>query len=470
MCQIHRVSELCNPGDRSNEAFSEDSVRRVVEGMRAETSALDLDWRVSTLRKILALIEEREDEILEALEADLGKPRTEAWLAEVLFVKTELKLMIKQLRDWVKPRKVGNPFYFWPAKSEIRREPFGVVLVMAPWNYPFQLAMSPAIAAIAAGNRVVIKPSEAAPATAVVLEALVTKAAYPRDMKVVCGDSGVGASLLEQDFDFFFFTGGEKVGRLVAEAAGRRMVPCALELGGKSPAVIHESADLDIAVERIVLGKFFNAGQTCMAPDFVMVPEKKLEAFRLRIREVLDETYGTKGAEIARCVHEGQRERVLSLVPEGAEQVGEDGPHPLRLAPRWAVVDWEHASMKEEVFGPFLPVVTYASEDECLERLAKMASPLALYLFSGESAFWEKVMGRVRSGSVCLNDVMKQAMNLELPFGGVGGSGYGRYRGKSGFETFTYARPVTRRFLIRDVFQLKPPYGDLLEKIRRWVR
>jgi len=464
------VSELCNPGDQSTDAFSEDCVRRVVEGMRAETSALDLNWRVSTLKKILALIEEREDQILEALEADLGKPRTEAWLAEVLFVKTELKLMIKQLKNWVKPGKVGNPFYFLPAKSEIRREPFGVVLVMAPWNYPFQLAMSPAIAAIAAGNRVVIKPAEAAPATAAMLAAIIAKAAYPRDLKVVCGDSKVGASLLEQDFDLFFFTGGETVGMMVAEAAGRRMVPCVLELGGKCPAVIHESADLEIAVERIVLGKFFNAGQTCMAPDFVMVPEGKLDAFRARMREVLDATYGVEGAEIARCVHEAQRARVLSLVPEGAEQVGEDGPHPLRLAPRWAVVDWEHASMKEEVFGPFLPVVTYRSKEECLERLTKLSSPLALYLFSGDSAFSEEVMGQVRSGSVCLNDVMKQATNLELPFGGVGGSGYGRYRGKSGFDTFTYERPVTRRFFMRDVFQLKPPYGDLLEKMRRWVR
>ena len=438
--------------------------------MRGETAPLDLEWRIFTLKRILSLIGEREDEILDALEADLGKPRTEAWLAEVLFVKTELKLMIKHLKDWTKPVKVGNPFYFLPASSEIRREPFGVVLVMAPWNYPFQLAMSPAIAALAAGNRVVIKPSEAAPATAAVLESLVKKAAYPRDIHVVCGDAAVGADLLKQDFDFFFFTGGEKVGRLVAEAASRRMVPCVLELGGKCPAVIHESADFDVAVERIALGKFFNAGQTCMAPDFVMVPEARLEAFRTRIREVLDESYGVGAPEIARCAHEGQRDRVLALVPDGAERVGEDGPHPLRLAPRWAVVAWEDPSMKEEVFGPFLPVVSYASDEECVDRLSKLSSPLALYLFSGDAGFSEKVMGQIRSGSVCINDVMKQAMNLELPFGGVGASGFGRYRGKAGFEAFSYQRSVTKRFAIRDVFQLKPPYGDLLEKMRRWVK
>jgi aldehyde dehydrogenase (NAD+) len=391
-------------------------------------------------------------------------------LAEVFFVKAELKLMIKKLRQWARPRRAGHPIYFLPARSEIRREPFGVVLVMAPWNYPFQLAMSPAIAAIAAGNRVVIKPSESAPATAAVLEELVRKAADPTHVKVICGDAGVGASLLEQDFDFFFFTGGEKVGRLVAEAAARRMVPCVLELGGKSPAVIHDSADLDVAVERIVLGKFFNAGQTCMSPDFVMIPEGMLGDFRSKTRQVLEETYGMEGAEIARCVHEGQRDRILALVPDEAEQVGDDGPHPLRLAPRWAVVDWEHRSMKEEIFGPFLPVVTYASEEECMTRLGRLSSPLALYIFTKDSAFSERLMCAVRSGSVCINDVMKQATNLELPFGGVGGSGYGRYRGKHGFDSFTYERPVTRRFMFRDLFQLKPPYRDKLEMMRRWVK
>lgn len=438
--------------------------------MRAEVCAPDLGQRLSALKRLLTLIEEREDQILDALEADLGKPRIEAWLAEVLFVKTELKMMIKRLKGWIRPRKVGHPIYLLPARSEIRREPFGVVLVMAPWNYPFQLAVSPAIAAIAAGNRVVIKPSEAAPATAEVLEDLVSRAIDPRHVKVVSGDSMVGENLLKQDFDFFFFTGGEKVGRLVAEAATRRMVPCVLELGGKSPTVIHDSADLAMAVERTVLGKFFNAGQTCVAPDFVMIPEGLLELFLAKIRQVLNETYGAKGSEIARCVHEGQRDRVLSLVPEEAEQIGEDGPHPLRLAPRWAVVAWDHPSMKEEIFGPFLPIVTYSSDQDCLERLASMASPLALYLFSGDSAFSETVMRRVRSGSVCINDVMKQAMNLELPFGGVGASGFGRYRGKSGFDTFSYERSVTRRFMIRDLFQLKPPYGNLLEKMRRWMK
>ncbi|WP_424316552.1 aldehyde dehydrogenase family protein [Haloferula sp.] len=438
--------------------------------MRAEAGSLDPEARMAILERILKLIEESEDQILDALESDFGKPRIEAWLAEVLFVKTELKYILKRLKGWARPRRAGHPFYFLPARSEVRREPFGVVLVMAPWNYPLQLALSPAIAAIAAGNSVVIKPSELAPATAAVLERIIRKSASPRLVAVVCGDAAVGERLLEQDFDFYFFTGGERVGRLVAKAAAERMVPCVLELGGKSPAVIHSSTELDIAVERIVLGKFFNAGQTCMAPDFVMVPEALLPKFRARIRQVLDETYGKEGAEIARCVHEGQRDRVLALVADDAEQVGEDGPHSLQLAPRWAVVDWEHPSMQEEIFGPLLPVVTYPSDDDCLGRLADLPSPLALYLFSGDADFSERAMRVMRSGSVCINDVMKQATNLELPFGGVGASGHGRYRGKAGFDVFSYERSVTRRFMIRDLFQLKPPYGNLLETMRRWIR
>ncbi|MFC7336881.1 aldehyde dehydrogenase family protein [Haloferula chungangensis] len=444
-------------------------MNQLVAAMRSESRAPDLEERLASLRRILNLIEEREDRILDALKADLGKPPMEAWLSEVLFVKMELKLIIKKLRRWTKPRRVGSPFYFFPAKSEVRREPFGTVLVMAPWNYPFQLAVSPAIAAVAAGNRVVIKPSEAALATASVMGELIGDAVDPRLVKVIKGNAAVGECLLKQDFDGFFFTGGEKVGRLVAQAAAKRMVPCVLELGGKCPVVIHESADIDIAVERIVFGKFFNAGQTCMAPDFALVPEKKVEEFMRSFRLALERTYAAEGAEMARCVHEEQRERVLSLVPEGACQMGNDGPHPLRLAPRWAVVDWEDPCMREEIFGPFLPIVTYASEYECVEHLAARPSPLALYVFSKNQEFISMLSQRVRSGSLGVNDVMKQATNLNLPFGGVGGSGFGRYRGKSGFDTFTYERAVTKRYFVPDLFALQQPYGKTLERLRRWI-
>jgi aldehyde dehydrogenase (NAD+) len=422
------------------------------------------------LKAVLALIEEREDQILQALEQDLGKPRTEAWLAEVMFVKQELRYFLKHLKRWVRPRRVGNPFFFLPARSEIRREPFGTVLVMAPWNYPFQLALSPAIAAIAAGNSVVIKPSEATPATAELMRQLVEDATDPKLLTVICGDAKVGEALLAQDFDFFFFTGGEKVGALVAQAAARRMVPCVLELGGKCPAVIDGSADLELAVERIVLGKFFNAGQTCIAPDFVAVPANLLEDFEKKVNHVLERSYGSGEMEIARCVNAAQRDRILSLIPDDAQRVGSDGADGLQLAPRWAVVAWDHASMKEEIFGPFLPVVGYKSPDDLLDQLHALPSPLALYLFSRESSFCERFMQAIPSGSVGINDVVKQATNLELPFGGVGASGHGRYRGRSGFNAFSYERAVTKRYFLRDLFQVKPPFGNTLEKLRRWVR
>lgn len=431
-----------------------------------------LTFRLEALARLEAAVIAETDAILAALDSDLGKPGLEAWLAEVHFVLTEIRRFRKRLRHWAKPRQVGNPFFVFPARSEIRREPHGVVFITAPWNYPFQLSMSPLIAAVAGGNTVVLKPSELAPATAAILAKLLSDVFEPGHVTVLCGGPKTGAALLEEPFDLFFYTGSEGVGRLYAAAAARHLAPVVLELGGKCPCLLTDDVDLDLAVPRIVSAKWFNAGQTCVAPDFVLVPESKREAFVAKTRSVLEQTYGTATPrDLAKIVNESHYQRVLSVCQGEVVTVGEDDPAARILAPRILPnAAWDDPAMHEEIFGPVLPVVGYIDLEATLARLAAMPAPLALYAFSGNSVTLERIAGAVPSGSVCFNDAVKQAVNLELPFGGVGASGMGRYRGLAGFETFTWIRSVTRRYWVKDLFLTLPPYGKTLAWMRRWMK
>lgn len=465
--------ELCNTGDAPAASFSREEIREILRAQRAHfaTGATrPLANRREALKRLLSSLEEREDDLIAALSSDLGKPPVEAWLAEIYFLRTELRHIIRHLASWMKPRKASHPLFLLPARSEVRREPFGVTLIVAPWNYPLQLALSPAIGAIAAGNCVVIKPSEATPMTSKLLSEVVSSALPVSQAAVVTGGPETGAALLEERFDHYFFTGGERIGRLVAEAAAREMVPCVLELGGKSPAMIDWCVDLDLAAERIAAAKFFNAGQTCMAPDFVAVPDFHFHEFTSKLEQSMDRFYGSSQPDLACLPNKEQWERLMRIIPADARQIGEDDPDMLRLAPRWSRVDWDHPSMKEEVFGPFLPVIAYPDREEFLNQLASKPSPLALYLFSDNPGFVESAIARIPTGSVCVNDAMKQAVNLDLPFGGVGPSGHGRYRGKTSFEAFSWERPITTRFNIRDPFNPRPPYGNLLERLRKRLR
>ncbi len=460
------MSEVCNMGDEIGGDFLCEVLREQQNFFETGGTRL-LGERMKVLHGLLEGLGAREDDILEALSVDLGKPGLEGWLAEVYFLKAELKLVMKNLGKWMKPRRVGSPFFVMPARSEVRREPFGRVLVMGPWNYPLQLALSPVIGAVAAGNCVVLKPSEVTPETSRVLRELVEDVVGKEWVWVVEGGAEVGAALLRESFDFYFYTGGERVGRLVGEAAAREMVPCVLELGGKCPVIVDEEVDLSVVAKRVVVGKFFNAGQTCVAPDFVMVKDRLKVSFLDEIKKVVRESYGDGLDDLARLPNEGHWKRVMKLLPEDVEQLGNDDRAGLKMAPRWGAVSWEDAVMKEEVFGPFLPIVGYRDEDELWERLGGLNDPLAVYVFSKRAKFVDDVMSRVRSGSVCVNDVMKQAVNQRLPFGGVGKSGFGRYRGRASFEAFTYERGVMRRGFSLDPFAAKPPYGTMLERLRK---
>ncbi|NNC88887.1 MAG: aldehyde dehydrogenase family protein [Akkermansiaceae bacterium] len=430
---------------------------------------------ISYRRERLAILREelsrRSGEALAALASDLGKPALEAWLPEIYYVQSEIALIEKRLARWAKPRRVRNPFYFLPARSEIRQEPLGRVLIAAPWNYPLQLSLSPLIAAVAAGNCVVLKPSELAPATSRFLSGLIAAVFEPGHVAVVEGGAEAGAALLEHPFDHFFYTGGEAVGRLYFEAAARHLAPVTLELGGKCPCVIDSGVDLEEVVARVVAGKFFNAGQTCVAPDFVLVPASLHDDFVARTRAELHAAFGdSPSPDLARIVDDRHYQRLLDLLPPDAVRIGADDRDELYLAPR-LIPDcaWDAPAMQEEIFGPVLPLIPYDDLDTVLRRLAGHPEPLAIYAFSPRRRVLEQVAASVRSGAVCFNDVMKPAANLRLPLGGVGASGMGRYHGHAGFLNFSYPRSVMRRWLLRDVFLVKPPYGNRLDWLQRFL-
>jgi aldehyde dehydrogenase (NAD+) len=438
----------------------------------ASGKSQNLPHRLERLAKLEHEIIRQADALLAALASDLGKPALEAYVAEYHFVLTEIRLFRKNLVRWARPQRVGNPFFILPARSEIRRDPFGVALIAAPWNYPFQLSLSPLVAAVAAGNCVVLKPSELAPATSRLLSGIVAAVFDPAHVTVVEGGPETGEALLGLPFDFWFYTGSERVGRLYAEAAARTLTPIALELGGKCPCLVDTDVDLKLTVERVLSGKFFNAGQTCIAPDFVLVPESLKADFLAAAREILTTSYGDDNpGDLACMISDSHYRRLESLSDPNEIRIGEDDPGSRRLAPRLIPdADWDSPSMREEIFGPVLPVIGYTCLEEAIARLARLPSPLALYVFSRNREVREHIATSIRSGSICFNDTLKQATNLGLPFGGVGPSGMGRYRGRAGFDCFTYARSVTRRFFLRDLFATRPPYGNQLEQLRKILR
>ncbi|MGB2429089.1 MAG: aldehyde dehydrogenase family protein [Akkermansiaceae bacterium] len=430
----------------------------------------DFSYRKSALQRLENVLVKHRDEMLEALDKDLGKPGVEAYLAEYYFLLQELRLIRKSMVKWLKSRKAKSPVYFLPCSSQLRRDPYGRVLILAPWNYPLQLSLSPLIAAVAAGNTVVLKPSEMAPACEQLLVRILGEAFAPEHVAVVTGNADVANELMDQAFDFVFFTGSTHVGKKVAAKAAHSLTPNIMELGGKCPCVVDASVKVEVAAQRILTGKFFNGGQTCFAPDYVVVaPEMEGELLEA-MQRILSQTPWDR--EMARVVNERHYARLAGLIPESAIKFGEDDELELRLAPRLLPnVSWEDEVMQSEIFGPLLPVLTYTDYEDLLSHLRSYGSPLALYIFSQDVDMQERLMRDIASGGVCINDTMKQGSNLDIPFGGVGDSGYGRYRGKAGVHAFSYERAVVKKPTWgADWFELTPPYGDKLNWLKRFLR
>ncbi len=428
-----------------------------------EGRTLPLSARLKTLAALLKGIAALEGEIHAALHADLGKSPVEAHFCEVSTARAALRHAMTHLKGWMRPPSVPLSLLQWPGRGRVIPHPYGSVLVLSPWNYPFLLALQPAIEALSAGNTVVIKPSEHAPHTAAVLEALFTRCLPPEVACVIPGGSETGAALLDYPFDYFFYTGGPEVGRLVMEKAARHLAPLTLELGGKSPCIVDETADLSLAARRIVFGKFLNCGQTCIAPDYLWVQESVQEPLMEALSREIIRQYGEKPLEnpqYGRIVNRRHFERLFRLLENGdIRHGGVVREETLQIAPTLLEsVTRADPVMQEEIFGPILPVLTYESLDEVVRALAPPPHPLALYLFSRNLSRSRKLLERLPFGGGCLNDTVLHIASHSLPFGGLGGSGIGAYHGRAGFDTFSHQKSILEKGPWPDPSLRYPPY------------
>jgi aldehyde dehydrogenase (NAD+) len=429
------------------------------------------DWRTDTLRRLRKLVQQHEPALLQAMATDLGKPGFEAWVTEIGFVLTDIDHTLANLDRWMAPAKVPTPVAFKPGRSTVIAEPVGVACVIAPWNYPVQLLLMPMIAAIAAGNAVVGKPSELAPATADALNDVVTGL---RDPAVVLVMGGVAETteLLEQRFDHILYTGNARVARIVMRAAAEQLTPVTLELGGKSPAIVSRFADIDVAARRIAWGKFVNAGQTCIAPDYVLVERPVHDQLVAALRQRIAEFYGadpSASADYARIVNDAHFHRLEKLLHSGTVAVGGHSDADTRYIEPTVLtgVTRGDAVMDEEIFGPILPIIAVDSLDEAIEFVNAQDKPLALYSFSEQDTENRWVVDSTSSGGVCINGTLMHVSNPHLPFGGVGESGMGSYHGKFGFDAFSHSRGIHERSTSADPALLYPPYTRNKQRLVR---
>ncbi|MFV8838960.1 aldehyde dehydrogenase [Salinimicrobium soli] len=435
----------------------------------------DIKIRIEKLNALKEVIEAREAEICDALCKDFQKPEFETVVTETSFIISELKYIIKNLEKWAKPEKVKSSWINFPSSDYIYSEPYGSVLVLAPWNYPFQLKVSPAIGAIAAGNTVVLKPSEYSPYTADIVEKIFAEVFEPEWVSVVQGEVEVSQRLLEEKWDYVFFTGSVPVGRKVSEAIAPNLTPATLELGGKSPCIVHRSAKIDLAAKRIVWGKFINAGQTCIAPDYLLVDAAIKTEFYSALKREITAAFGEdpqRSPDLARIVNRKNFDRLEHLLKgQNCIAGGETDAESLYIAP--TVLDepgLEAEVMQDEIFGPILPVLSYNSEEDIQKMINHFPKPLSLYVFSEEKKFSEMILQKYSFGGGAINDVLVHIANKNLPFGGVGNSGFGAYHGKYSFDTFSHKKSISKRGTWIDPPIRYAPYSGKLKLVKKLLK
>ena len=423
----------------------------------------DLAWRQGQLAALERMMAENEAGIAEALAADLGKPFGEACTAEIDFVRNEAAHARKHLRRWSRPQRAATPLAIQPGKSVVEAAPYGVTLIIGAWNYPFQLVLAPLVGAIAAGNCAVIKPSEMAPRSSALLKQLVERYLDPRAFAVVEGDADVSTALLVQKFDLIFYTGGERVGRVVMAAAAKHLTPVVLELGGQNPCIVDETADLAVAARRIVWGRFLNAGQICVAPDHVYVAASVEARLLNELKQAVTTMFGPdpkQSPDYGRIINARHAARLEALLAGGrAVTGGVADVDACYVAPTILTeVSPDAPVLAEEVFGPILPVLPYETLEAPLAAINARSPALALYAFTRNKATADRIIASTRSGSVTINDTVIFMANPNLPFGGVGASGMGAYHGRYSFETFSHRRAVLRRGFSLDASVRYPPF------------
>ena len=437
----------------------------------------NLKFRKQQLKLLSKNIKNHENELLDALYKDLGKSKVEAYATEIGMLLKSIKLMRKELKNWSKTKQTDTPLYLFPTKSYIKKEPYGTVLIIGPFNYPVQLVFEPLIGAIAAGNTAIVKPSELTPHVAIVIRDIIEDTFDETYVSVVEGGIEETQTLLSLPFDYIFFTGSEKVGKIVYEAAARKLIPVTLELGGKSPVIVDDIANIKVASERISFGKFTNAGQTCVAPDYILVQRKVKNDLIKALKKTITEFYGEnieKSPDFGRIVNQKHFNRLNDLIQIHKDNVvfgGNSSKEDLYIEPTLLDnITNDNKIMKEEIFGPILPIITYDNFDEVLEIIQSKSKPLSLYLFSEDENMTHRVLEELSFGGGAINDTLMHLANPNLPFGGVGSSGIGQYHGKYSFDTFSHMKSYTFKSTRLESSLFFPPYKGKFKYIKTFFK
>lgn len=431
----------------------------------------DLKFRKKQLQKLYDILKNEEPAIMNALMNDLNKSNYEAYITEIGVVYEELKHIIKRFMRWAKPQRVRTPITLFKSKSYIYPEPYGVVLIMSPWNYPFQLTVLPLIGAIAAGNCVILKPSNYSKNTSRLLARIINENFNGDYLTVIQGGREENQELLNQKFDYIFFTGSTNVGKVVMEAASRHLTPISLELGGKSPCIVDETANLILAAKRIVWGKFLNAGQTCVAPDYLLIHHTIKDKLVAYLKQYTKSLY-LNNELFPKIINQHHYQRLLKLIENEDIIIGGKGNNQtIQIEPTILDnINWDSLIMQEEIFGPLLPIITYNNLDEVIQKINQRPKPLALYFFSNSKDNQQKILSNISYGGGCINDTIIHLGNSYLPFGGVGESGMGSYHGKTSFTTFSHYKSILKASNLVDLPFRYPPFNKKLKIVKRLMK
>jgi aldehyde dehydrogenase (NAD+) len=437
----------------------------------------DIAFRIASLKKLRNSIVKYEKELLSALFSDLGKGEFEAYSTEIGFVLDSIGNIIKNLRKWSKAKRVKTPIHQYPSKSCIMYEPYGTVLIIGPFNYPFQLLIEPLIGAMSAGNCAILKPSESTPTVSSLIKKLIEETFDEKYIRVIEGEKETTSALINSPFDYIFFTGSVPVGRIVMEAAAKNLVPVTLELGGKSPAIIDKTANLDITAKRILFGKLINAGQTCIAPDYLLVHKQVKRELIESLKSTIVSFYGedaSKSSDYGRIVNKRQFQRLVSILERDKEKIiygGSFDSSALYIEPTLVDnVTWKDASMEDEIFGPILPILEYENINDVISTINERPKPLALYLFTEDKSIETLVLNSISFGGGCINDTISHVASAYMPFGGVGNSGIGAYHGKESFETFSHRKSILKKSPSLDIKLIFPPYDKKVNLVRKLLK
>ncbi len=455
--------------------MNEASIQALVAKQRAfflQGTTLDVDTRLLMLNKLRNAILQHENAIYDALKADLGKSPSESYMCEVGMTLSELTYMITHAQRLSREKTVWTPLAQFASRSYTKPSPYGVTLVMSPWNYPFMLSMEPLVDAIAAGNTVILKPSAYSPCVSAVLQTLIEQVFPEEYVAVITGGRQENQTLLRQTFDYIFFTGSQAVGKEVMRQAAEHLTPVTLELGGKSPCIVDRTANVELAARRIVFGKLLNCGQTCVAPDYILVEDRVHDRLLCALQEELTRQLGPDplaNADYGKLINDKHFQRVSHLIdPSKLVYGGQSDPGTLRIAPTLLDgVTWDDPVMQEEIFGPILPILTFSGIDQAVRTVNDHPSPLALYLFTSSKPTIHYVTARCQYGGGCINDTIIHLATTHLPFGGVGASGMGSYHGKSGFQTFTHTKSIVNKKTFLDLPFRYHPYQKSKDRLIR---